>query len=555
MNILGIMSRGDGTSACLVMDGEVVAAVEEERLNRKKRTRLFPRRAIKFCLEQGGITIRDVDKVVMKEALNVFVSRNYLKAVLNNLSINILSYPYQIFRDKKLAERKFKQYFDYCPPVEYFDHHLSHASSAYRLSGFDECAILTIDGVGEFNTATISYAKGGKIKKLKEYLYPNSLGHFYTYATWKCGFDDGQEGKLMGLAPFGKPSYMKEMREIVKLKYGKKGELKMTVDLAKIANWKFSFGEYYMGSMKVDEMPDEVKDLARSVQQRLEEAGVALAKETYRLTGYKKLCMAGGSTLNCDMNAKILQQDFVDEVFIHPAANDAGCAMGAALETANSPVIRMGGSYFGPEYSDEEIEAQLKESKVMEYATKMENIAEYVGKELLPKGYIVGWFQGKCEWGPRALGNRSIVADPGNPEMQDRVNHFVKHREAFRPFAPAVLHEEGHRYYKDYVESPYMLLTFEVLPDAKDKVISAYHVDNTARIQTVTREQNPMYYDMIKAFFKATGNANILNTSFNIAGEPIVCSPRDAIKTFFGCGLDYLAIGNWLVTKNRGEAK
>ncbi len=440
-------------------------------------------------------------------------------------------------RRVKRSLQAFQKIFNISPDikVEYVEHHLAHVASAYFCSPFKKAIIISMDGEGEYVSTLLAVAKNGEIEKLKEFDAPNSLGLFYSAITAYLGFrPNSDEGKVMGLAAYGDPDKI-DLSKMLEINYGSyKVNWK---EIRKLPKRKFDTKQIHN-----DEFG---RDLAAALQKRLEEAALSLLEYLYDHTGYKKLCLAGGVALNCVMNSVLLQSEFVKDIFIQPAAGDAGTSLGAALYILGKHV-EFKGNYFGPEYSNESIKHELDEAKLnYEYVEDIEKRTT----ELIAQGKIVGWFQGKVEWGPRALGNRSILADPSDPEMKDKINYYVKHREPWRPFAPSMLEEAKDKYLENAYTSPYMILSFFVRENKVSEMISAIHVDRSARVQTVSKEYNKKYYKLIKEFKKLTGIPVVLNTSFNVAGEPIVCSPKDALGTFFKSGMDYLAIGNYLVRK------
>jgi len=542
MNILGINAFGHDPAASLVADGKIIAAAEEERFNRIKHSDgLFPLNAIRYCLSAGGLKIRDIDYVVLNNKPSLYLTPKYIWTAIRNIPKNeqplsswILD-PVVAYNNESKIKKHLLKHFGHAPKIKRIEHHIAHASSAFRCSGFERANILTMDACGEYTSTLLAVGNGNKIEKIKEIHVPNSLGRFYGVITETLGFRRfNDEEKVMGLACFGKPEV--NLSDVIKIG---RGSYK-----TRLGNIKFN--------LKKGEITELHKNLAASAQKSLERAAIALKDYLYDITGYKKLCLAGGVALNCDMNSAVLQSGNVEDIFIHPAANDPGLAIGAPLEFLGAKT-KFAGSYFGPEYTNERIKAYLDECK-MDYEY-VEDIENFVGEEILPKSYITGWFQGKTEWGPRALGNRSIVANPGNPKMRDMINYCVKHREEWRPFAPSTISEDCGDYYEDYHYSPYMLLTFKVKKEKLKEIISASHVDETSRVQEVSRKSNERYYKMISAFKKETGTGTVLNTSFNDAGEPIVCSPKDAIRTFNSTGMDCLAVGNYFIRKPKTKGK
>jgi carbamoyltransferase len=549
MNILGIHVRGHDQGAFLVQDGKLLCGVEEERLERFKHgstnphQKGVPENSINFCLEHSGLKMRDIDYITLpvnskdtfkKIPKAVWNSRNfYLRGGIWGGSVFGILFKFAWWDDyiANTGLRYIKRKYGYLPKVRFIEHHTSHAASAFRCSGFDKANVITLDGIGGLTSISMKVGNGKEMETIKEIMYPNSLGALYGSVTEILGFQPGaDEGKIQALASYGKP--VVDFSDVVKTK---KGDFKLDLDrlIAKFPK------------MSKNPLTETHKNIAASLQEKLEESVLNLVEYMYEITGYKKLCLAGGVALNSSMNGILLQSDFVDDIFIQPIAGDNGSILGGALELAKTK-IKMEHAYWGPQYSNEEIEKQLKECKL-----KYDYYSDICGEvaELLAKGKICGWHQGKCELGPRALGGRSILADPSNPKMKDKVNNEVKHREPWRPFAPSILAESTDDYLVENYPTPFMILCFRIKEEKINEVISATHVDKTARPQSVERKQSPKYYKLIKDFSKETGIPAVLNTSFNFRGEPIVCSPRDSIRTFMGTGMDYMAIGDFLVRK------
>ena len=561
MYILGINYLYHDTSACLVKDGILISAVEEERFGDEKHVKRFPVNAINFCLQEAGITLRDIDYIGFSAIPNLGMGKKvlhtlkYLPRSLRLFAKEIFGY-LERYRDltgwwQKQGNLSCKRYF--------LEHHLTHAASAFLVSPFDKAAILSIDGMGEWDTALIGLGEGNKINRLSVISFPDSLGFVYEAITQYLGFRPSyDEGKTMGLSAYGKPEYLDKFREIIEFKNGRvKVDLsyfQYHIGASTICSPKFV---RYFGKSRHKDEPIEPRyeDIACSLQLRLEEVVLEICQGLHRTTKTNKLCLAGGVALNSVMNGKILTQTPFNEIFIQPASGDAGTAIGAAFYIYNTILNNerkyiMENAYTGPQYSNKEIEETLKACKLKyEY---YENIEEVTAK-LLVQDKIIAWFQGRMEIGPRALGNRSILTSPVRPEMKDIVNQQVKFRESFRPFAPSILEENCCEYFDHSYPSPFMLLVYNVLPDKKDVIPAVIHVDGTGRIQTVNEKENPRYWKLIKEFEKLTGIPVILNTSFNVKGQPICCTPKDAIKCFFSTGLDYLVMGDYLISKRNGK--
>ncbi len=548
MNILGInqipgmLSWMHDSAAALVQDGVIIASAEEERFNRVRHHRGYPRHAIEYCLKTGGITMKDVDYIALAYNPYAFLKRPNLH--WQSLARNVFNIGACIAYGKQIQKETNAQ-------VVYVPHHLSHAASAYYCSGYDKANILTVDGSGETESFAFFVGEHGSIKRVWDIPLASfmsagkwrSIGLIYTSVTSLLNLGVNAEGKTMGLASYGEPTF--DFSEILHITT----HTNYKIDRRKLLS-------LYGHMQKKDKTPltQEDKNLAASLQKALEQSIVHLAKEAYAYTGIKNFCLAGGVTLNCNTNSEILKQDFCDALFVQPAANDGGIALGAALEVAAqqkevSAQTKIINAYYGPEYTNEEIEKLLQGAKVK--YRKAEDIATETA-ELITQGNIVAWFQGRMEMGPRALGNRSILADPTIHGMDDKINTEVKHREVWRPFAPSVTHEAAATYFQgieDNQESPFMLHTFYVKEAYAHTFPAITHVDGSSRIQTVRPEQNKRYYDLLKAMEKKNGHPIVLNTSFNDKGEPIVCSPYDALRCFFATGIDALAIGDFILEK------
>lgn len=601
--ILGISAYYHDSAAALVVDGDIIAAAQEERFTRIKHTPDFPINSIKYCLEEAGLTIDELDAVVFYDKPLLKFERliqtyysfapkglvSFLKAIpvwLNEkmfLKRNIYNGLAEI---ENYDKKKLKLLFT--------EHHLSHAASAYYPSNYDNSAILTIDGVGEWTTTSIGLGQGNQIKLLKEMHFPHSVGLLYSAFTYYLGFTvNSGEYKLMGLAPYGNPNSEQTNRFIEKIKseivdIKSDGSIWLNqkyfnyatgLRMANDTKWAELFG--FPRREGEAELKQEHCNLALAIQTVTEEIVIKMAKEAKRLTNSDNLCLAGGVALNCVANGKLLKEGIFKNIYIQPAAGDAGGALGAALavdymyfdtkrETSNNSTLdNMKGAYLGPEYSDKEIELNNKKTKAV--YTKYEDFSELTElvAEKLSNGNVVGWFQGRMEFGPRALGNRSILGDARNPEMQKKLNLKIKYREGFRPFAPSVLAEDCNEYFDLKTDSPYMLLVSQVqknrlkeLPEnynemplwdrlyfTRSDIQSVTHLDFSARIQTVHKDTNPRYWELINAFKSLTGYGVIVNTSFNVRGEPIVCTPNDAYRCFMATEMDYLVIGNYVYTK------
>jgi carbamoyltransferase len=586
-HILGISAYYHDSAAALLVDGEIVAAAQEERFSRKKNDERFPRHAAAFCLGQAGLTEADLDAVVFYDKPIIKFTR-LLESYLAVAPGGWLTFPRALpgWLGEKLNLPNTLRY--EIPglrpevPVLFTEHHQAHAASAFFPSPFDEAAVLTVDGVGEWATTTIGVGRGNDLDILKELKFPHSLGLLYSAFTAYCGFRiNSGEYKLMGLAPYGEPRFVEAIYDhLVDVKDD--GSLHLNLEyfhfLRGLRMTNAKFDRLFGGPPRPPETPVEQRhmDVARSIQQVTEKIMLRLARHARDETGLENLCMAGGVALNCVANGRILREKIFERIWIQPAAGDAGGALGAALAVWHMhkdhpqprQVVRpdaMQGSFLGPEFTDDEIEAVLRGHQAVYRKMEKEILFDTVAG-LLAGEKIVGWVQGRMEFGPRALGHRSILGDPRSPRMQSVLNLKVKFRESFRPFAPAVLLDRAAEFFELDVESPYMLLVAPVHPRQRLEVPPAAsglerlkqlrshlpavtHVDYSARVQTVTAEQNPVFHAILKRFEAKTGCPVLMNTSFNVRGEPVVCSPDDAFRCFVNTEMDYLAIGNFLLER------
>ena len=569
MYVLGLGSYAHQASCALIKDGVIVAMAEEERFNREKHSSRYPEHAIAYCLDAAGIAIQDVDHVTFFE--------QPLRDILDNVgymvryfpgSLNLLRAPsagseagrFACLREMLNIGKAIQRQFNLNRPVkvQFIEHHPAHAASAFYVSPFSKAAILTIDGRGESATTLLAVGEGKRIRKLSEVKVPHSLGLLYAavtdYLGFKMFFD---EWKVMGLSAYGHERYCRGFDELIDLLDD--GGFRLNLEYFTFhthgSNRWLSDKFYRIFGPKMpraDAFDQHAADIALALQRVVEKAGVHLANHLYKIANSENLCMAGGVILNCLMNARIIEHTPFKNFYIQPIADDAGAALGSALYLYHQVLGRerafeLNHVYWGPSFSNEAIEATLH-AKGVHYRFS-DNIARETAVEIA-QGKIVGWFQGRMESGPRALGNRSIIADPTSPDMKNRLNARVKRREAFRPFAPSVLEECVHEYFvmpKGQL-SPYMILTGIVRPQKRCVIPAVTHVDNTARVHTVSRAINPTYWQLIHEFEKLKGVPVLLNTSFN-ENEPIVCTPEDALNCFFGNDLDVLAIGDFLVRK------
>jgi len=592
MHILGISCYYHDAAAAILRDGQLVAAAEEERFSRVKHDFGFPKLAIEFCLNEAKIAAKDLDYVV-------FYERPFRK--LDRLLVSVLqTYPRSttMFRESMIGWMLDKLWISTTLQTElgidrdrilFSEHHLSHAASAFLCSPFEEAAILTVDGVGEWLTAASGVGRGTQIQLTKQMEFPHSIGLLYSAFTAFLGFEVNEgEYKVMGMAPYGTPRYVDKVWKVVK--QNDDGSFSLDMDY-----FSFHYATDHMYTPKLVELlgeprpretpfftestgfpryfgkkPDDYSaqcrvnehyaDIAASIQRVTEELLVGMAKNLQKTTGLKKLCVAGGVGLNSVANGRMLRECGFDELFIQPAAGDSGGALGAALWAYHSVLghprsFRMEHAYWGREYTSGEIREFL-ESEGIPYheATNPDELLDRT-TDFLTRGKVVGWYQGRFEWGPRALGHRSILADPRGAEMKDIVNSKIKFREPYRPFAPSVLAEAAGKYFElGEVEKQYplryMLYVTPVKPEHQATLPAITHVDGSARVQTVYCEQSPLYYGLIKRFGQATGVPVVLNTSFNLRGEPIVTTPANAFSTFARSQMDCLVLGNFLIDKN-----
>jgi carbamoyltransferase len=594
MLVLGISAYYHDSAAALVKDGVILAAAQEERFSRIKHDESFPTQAIHYCLQSQNIDWRDIDYVCYYEKPFITFERileTFLTVAPRGWRLFHRAIPPWI-KDKLFLkhqmQRELKSIFGESFPshrILFTEHHQSHAASAYYPSPFDKAAILTMDGVGEWATTSISRAEGNEITLLKEIHFPHSLGLLYSAFTYFCGFKvNSGEYKLMGLAPYGSPRFADLIKDTLITLFSD-GSFKLDLQYFNfhvgqtMTNKRFAklFG---IEARKPEAALEQIHmDLAASIQVVLEEAVLNLAIEAKKITDCDQLCLAGGVALNCVANGKLQASGLFSDIWIQPAAGDAGGALGAAMSTCylladikkeRSARDHMKGAYLGPEFSQDDIRKRLENLGAVfkEYSSLAELID--TSSELLSQGNYFGWFQGPMEFGPRALGNRSILGDPRSEKTQKDLNLKVKYRESFRPFAPSVLVEKSHDWFQYQGESPYMLLVSQVsdkislkqdeqkqgmekLYQKRSEIPAITHVDYSARLQTVHPDDNPSYHQLIDAFYHKTSCPLLVNTSFNVRGEPIVCTPEDAFQCFMGTDLDYLVVGNFLLDKKQQQ--
>lgn len=558
--ILSISCYYHDAAACLIKDGILVAAAEEERFTRKKHDSSFPIEAIRFCLGQEHITTKDLAAIGFYEKPLLKFERM--------VEIAIATWPagYNMFikgmgpwiREKLWIKNHIRRTLKFAGDIYFSEHHLSHAASSFMVSPFKEAAILTMDGVGEWETATYGVGHDDIITLKKHIDFPHSLGLLYSIITHFLGFKpNSAEYKVMGLAPYGKPAYLDALRKLIEIKDDGSFALNMRY-LAHNRNLNFynvRTLERLFGFPKRNSdcaLTQEHKDLAMSLQKITEDVVLKSVAHLHKETGLENLCLAGGVALNCVANGRIIRETPFKHIFVQPAAGDAGGTIGTALLIwkeifDGKRTFEWQHSYWGPEYSDAKIQHFLDSHQIPYIVMSREKLLETTA-QVIASNAVVGWFQGRAEWGPRALGNRSILADARRTENRDRVNLKIKFRESFRPFAPSVIEERASDYFDIKDPSPYMLVTAQVHENMRT-IPAVTHVDGSARIQTVSRNQNALYYDLIRIFEKKTGCPVIINTSFNVRGEPIVNTPKDAWDCFINTKMDYLVIGSFVLDK------
>jgi carbamoyltransferase len=554
------ISQGHDSAAVLLVDGEVVAGAAEERFSRKKHTGDFPVGAIQYCLQAAGITTDDLDEIAHGFDYAPYRAAFFLDAT------SAQQYDQVFSREKLLAQ--VREHLPGFPAdkVHQVNHHLAHAASAFYTSGWDECLVVVIDGMGEAHSATAYHAHGNQIDKLQEITAKDSIGILYSVITLHLGFDfNSDEYKIMGLAPYGDPArYRHFFEQAVELLDN--GTIRIPIlrlneqreDRETYGATRRYLEEHLIPKRAPDsEINDDHRDVAAALQECLDKVMLHICGHFGRATGLRRLAMAGGVALNCTANGRLLQSGIFDDIYVQPAAGDDGTALGAALWRAS----RNGGvrnyrfpvPFYGPAATQAEIDAAIAQTgnriEVTRFASLQEACAE--AAQLIKQGRVLGWYRGRMEFGPRALGHRSILADPGHAEMRDRINAMVKMREAFRPFAPAVSLEQVQDWFEvpRGMELPYMIMTADVRPQYRAVLPAITHVNGSARVQTVSAKDNCEFHELLKAVGKATGREMVLNTSFNIKGQPIVNTPQEAIDTFLGTGIEYLFVENTLIRR------
>lgn len=615
--ILGISAYYHDSAASIVVDGKTIAAAQEERFTRKKHDPAFPCEAVVYCLRQAGCDIEDIDAVIFYDkpmlkferlletylataprgflsflrAMPIWLKEKlYLKSVLRQELRKLIHQSRANQSGKSMAQEVKNEKKPKVPQLLFSEHHQSHAASAFFPSPYQKAVVLCLDGVGEWATSSAWIGEGSSLQPLWEIQFPHSLGLLYSAFTYYCGFRvNSGEYKLMGLAPYGEPKYVDLIYQHL-----------ITVNDDGSFQLDMRYFDYPSGSTMTNGAFDQLfgapaksadeqvtqreMDLARSIQVVTEDIVLKIATHAHKQTGCENLCLAGGVALNCVANGKILREGPFKSIWIQPAAGDAGGSLGAALlashhyfgfareiDTASEPFDSMQGSYLGPEFTDQHIEKYLSDLQIAFNKCDEQDLYKDTAK-LIDQGNVIGWFQGRMEFGPRALGNRSIIGDPRNQKMQSQMNLKIKNRESFRPFAPAVLEQDVSEYFELDRPSPYMLLVADVQPSlrvketddslfgidklnqARSSMPAITHVDYSARVQTVSQKTNPEFYQLLTEFKALTGMSVLINTSFNVRGEPPVCSPADAVRCFLATEMDYLVMGNYLLDKKAMDA-
>ena len=604
MYILGLSAYYHDSAAVLLKNDHIIAAAQEERFTRKKQDSNFPSLAVAYCLQEAGIAVQDIDHIVFYDKPFLKFERlieTYLAEAPKGFKSFMSAVPVwlkeKLFLKKLIADEILKltsglKRKDVLEKLMFCEHHLSHAGSAYFPSPFNDAAILTIDGVGEWTTTSLAHGKGNKLDILKELRFPHSLGLLYSAFTYYTGFKvNSGEYKIMGLAPYGEPKYVKKIKEhLIDIK--EDGSFRLNMDYFNyttgLTMTSEKFSALFDGPVRKQEsaLTQKEMDLARSIQEVTQEIMVKLAKHAKEVTGSENLCMAGGVALNCVGNGVILREKIFKNIWTQPAAGDAGGALGAALSfyhlecghdrqvsshNESQGVDMMQGAYLGPSFSENKIQEYLDSvNAVYTKCNSDDEMYEQVSQALANE-QVVGWNQGRMEFGPRALGARSILGDPRSKKMQSIMNLKIKYRESFRPFAPSVLREDVSDYFEILTDSPYMLLVADVVEGIrvkmtdeqkklfgidklnvpKSSIPAVTHVDYSARVQTVHKETNPKYWNVINRFKEKTGCSVVVNTSFNVRGEPIVCTPEDSYRCFMRTEMDILAIGNFILDKSK----
>jgi len=553
VNIIGISALFHDAACCILQDGKLKAAAQEERFTRIKSDPSMPGKAFLYCLREAGISLPDVDCIAYYEDPVKKLDRQLWSGAPGNSKDAL-----QLHLPSRVTTQ-IREILGYEGEIKIYDHHTSHAASSYFFSGYEEAAILTVDGVGEWATTTYGTGKGNKIEIFEEVRFPDSLGMLYSALTSYLGFEVNEgEYKVMGLAPYGEANYLNEVRQLVQV--GENGQYSLDMQYFGFLREQCMYTDalcrlFGAAPRRKDSVIQQFhKDIAKSLQVVLEEILIDKAHYLYRKTGMKNLCMAGGVALNCVANGQILKKGPFNKLFVQPAANDAGGALGAAamahmeLTGGQLPVEKLQHVYLGPSFSTRQVRQLLQSTSLnfQDFQQSKSALLQATANRLA-EGKVIGWFQGRMEFGPRSLGTRSILADPRNAEMRDRINAMVKKREGFRPFAPAVLDYRLKDHFQLDHDSPYMLETCQVISPIDLPAIT--HIDGSARVQTVHRETNRKFYELLTEFYHQTDCPILLNTSFNVKGEPIVCTPEDALRCFVTTDIDCLVIDDFIIDR------
>lgn len=556
-NIIGISALYHDSACCLIQNGKLVTAVQEERFTRIKNDSSIPVNAFKYCLDSANLTIADIDCIAYYEIPEIKLARQIWSGY--DIEEDELTERMDPFR----PEMEIRNKLGYTGRIEYVKHHLSHAASSFYFSGFNEAAIMTIDGVGEWDTTTYGIGNEDGITILDNVSFPDSLGLFYSTITSYLGFSvNSGEFKVMGLSPYGKPKYVDEMRKLIRKE--SKGQYSLDMKYFEFISGQRMYSQELIDlfghppRVKDSSIDQFHKDVAKSLQLVLEEILLDKVNYLYSVTDTDNLCLAGGVALNCVANGKILENGSFKHLFVQPAANDAGCCLGAAVIAHNRLSLNqikpkeLKHVYLGPEYEYDEMKKLLEATSLQydDYYGDTESLLKETSK-LISQGKVIGWFQGRMEFGPRALGSRSIIADPRSKVMRDLINSMVKKREGFRPFAPAVIKSKAKDHFDIEGNSPFMLRTCQVRSPISLPAIT--HVDGSARVQTVDEESNPRFFRLIEEFERQTDCPILLNTSFNVRGEPIVMSPYDAISCFINTKIDSLILGDFIIERSKNS--
>ncbi len=581
MNILGINAYHGDSSACLIKNGQLISAVEEERFRRIKHWAGFPSESIKFCLENANISLSDIDILAINQDSKANIWKKIGFTLAKRPDLKMLLDRAKNKRERASVEDQLKDLFPdqtFTGKVVFIEHHEAHLSSAFHVSPFDNATVVSVDGFGDFASGAWGVGKGTDIEIDGRVYFPHSLGIFYQALTQYLGFPHyGDEYKVMGLAPYGKPTYIEEMRQIVLLK--EDGGYQLNLDYFRHHKEKIDYewdngspqiGELFspklaelLGSIrgKEEKLTQHHFDIAHSIQKMYEEAFFHLLNTLHKKHGLDKLALSGGCAMNSVANGKVYRNTPFKNIYIQSAAGDAGGAIGAAYSAwykLNPDAERsfvMDHAYCGPEFSNDEIKHIIgtnsskieTENCTVEFVDNEDELSQRTAS-YIADGNVIGWFQGKLEWGPRALGNRSILCDPSRADMKDILNLKIKRRESFRPFAPSILREEVSNWFEEDDDVPFMMQVFQIREEKRPELLAVTHVDGSGRLQTVTEETNSRYYHLIKAFDKLTGIPILLNTSFN-ENEPVVCKPQEALDCFLRTKMDVLVMGNWLITR------